>query len=56
MIFDVLGREIRTLVNENKTAGVYEVIINNKNLSSGIYYYQIRAGSYEETKNFILMK
>jgi uncharacterized protein (TIGR02145 family) len=55
-MFDAVGREVATLINEVKPAGSYEVIINGHNLSSGIYYYQMRSGSYVETKKFILMK
>ncbi|MDR3667159.1 MAG: T9SS type A sorting domain-containing protein, partial [Ignavibacteriaceae bacterium] len=55
-VFDALGKEITTLVNEIKPAGNYEVTLNGKNLSSGIYYYQMRAGSFIETKKITLIK
>ncbi|MDR3666052.1 MAG: FISUMP domain-containing protein [Ignavibacteriaceae bacterium] len=55
-IFDVLGKEIITLVNEAKPAGTYEVTLNSKNISSGIYYYQMRSGNFCETKKLILIK
>jgi len=55
-IFDILGREVATLVNENKPAGNYEVNFDASNLSSGVYFYQLRAGSFTETKKLILMK
>ncbi|MCG6958975.1 T9SS type A sorting domain-containing protein, partial [bacterium BMS3Abin03] len=55
-IFDILGREIITLVNENKIGGNYEIRFDAKNLSSGIYYYQIRAGKFIDTKKFVLIK
>ncbi len=55
-IFDVLGNEITTLVNEEKSAGNYEVNLNAANLSSGIYFYKLQAGSFVETKKMILMK
>jgi hypothetical protein len=45
-IYDVLGNEIATLVNEEKPAGKYEVKFNGAGLSSGIYFYRIKAGSY----------
>ena len=57
-IYDVLGNEVATLVNEEKQPGVYnyELGIRNYELSSGIYFYQLRAGSFVQTKKFILLK
>ncbi len=55
-IFDVLGREVATLVNETKTAGEYEVNFDGKNLSSGIYFYQLKTGGLQLTRKMILMK
>ena len=60
-VFDVLGNEVATLVNEEKPAGVYEVEFNVNQLSrveisSGIYFYQLRAGAYVETRKMILIK
>ena len=59
-VFDVLGNEIATLVNEEKPAGTYEVTFNPvssiKNPASGIYFYQLKAGTYLETKKMILLK
>jgi hypothetical protein len=55
-IFDVLGKEVATLVNEEKPAGEYSVLFNAVNLPSGIYFYNLRAGSFSETKKFILLK
>ena len=55
-IFDILGNEIEMLVNEEKPAGTYEVIWNADGISSGVYFYQLRAGSFIETKKMILMK
>jgi len=55
-IFDVLGREITTLVNETKPSGNYIVSFNAENLSSGVYYYQLKSGSFVETKKMIVMK
>ena len=55
-VFDVLGKEVATLVNEEKPAGSYEVEFNAASLSSGIYFYKIQAGSFVETKKMILMK
>jgi hypothetical protein len=55
-IYDELGREVVTLVNETKSAGIYEVEFNASNLSSGIYYYTLQAGSFSKTNKMILMK
>ncbi|HQJ46633.1 MAG TPA: T9SS type A sorting domain-containing protein [Ignavibacteriaceae bacterium] len=60
-IYDVLGNEVATLVNEYKPAGSYEVEFNGhsdggQNLSSGVYFYQLRAGSFVETKKMLLTK
>jgi hypothetical protein len=55
-IFDVLGKEITTLVSSEQPAGTYEVDFDGKELTSGIYFYTIKAGNYVETKSMILMK
>jgi len=55
-VYDILGREIATLVNEEKPAGEYEVGFDGTALTSGIYFYQLRAGQFTETKKMILLK
>ncbi|MCW8811723.1 MAG: T9SS type A sorting domain-containing protein [Ignavibacteriaceae bacterium] len=55
-VYDLLGREIATLVNEEKPAGEYEVEFNATNLPSGIYFYQLNAGEFTEVKKMILLK
>ncbi len=55
-VYDVLGREIATLVNEDKSPGNYSVTFNASKLSSGIYFYQLKAGSFVDLKKMILMK
>jgi hypothetical protein len=59
-VYDILGNEITTLVNEEKPSGNYEVEFNPAswilNPASGIYFYQLRAGDYIETKKMILLK
>jgi CubicO group peptidase (beta-lactamase class C family) len=55
-IYDLLGREIETLVNEEKPAGVYEINWNALKLSSGVYFYQLKAGEFIQTKKMILLK
>jgi len=55
-VYDILGRELATLVNENKPAGVYNVQFSMNNLASGVYFYTLKAGSFTETKKMILLK
>ena len=55
-IYDILGKEVTTLVNEFKTTGKYNVQFNASNLASGMYIYQIKAGDYSNTKKLMLMK
>ncbi|MCW8812430.1 MAG: T9SS type A sorting domain-containing protein, partial [Chlorobium sp.] len=55
-VYDILGREVAVLVNEQKPAGTYEVEFDGKGLPSGIYFYQLRAGNFVETKKMVLMK
>lgn len=60
-VYDALGTEITTLVNEEKSAGTYEVEFSGHNgltnsLTSGVYFYQLKAGSFVQTKKMILMK
>jgi photosystem II stability/assembly factor-like uncharacterized protein len=55
-IFDILGKEISTLVNEYLKAGTYEIVFDAVNIPSGIYYYKITAGNYINTKKMILLK
>jgi probable HAF family extracellular repeat protein len=55
-VYDVLGKEIATLVNEEKPAGSYEINFDAIGLSSGIYFYKLQAGSFVETKKMILIR
>lgn len=55
-VYDILGREIKSLVNETKSPGYYEINFNAENLPSGTYIYEIRAGKFVETKKMILLK
>ncbi|MCH7772904.1 MAG: T9SS type A sorting domain-containing protein [Bacteroidetes bacterium] len=55
-VYDVLGNEVATLVNEEKPAGSYKVEFDGTDLTSGIYFYRIEAGSFIETKKMILIK
>ena len=61
-IYDVLGREVSTLVNERQTAGNHNVTFNARDLPSGVYFYSIlakgggQAGTYNEVKKLVLLK
>ncbi|MDR3610592.1 MAG: T9SS type A sorting domain-containing protein, partial [Ignavibacteriaceae bacterium] len=55
-IYDILGREIRTLLNENKTPGNYSVNFNAHGLSSGVYFYRLTMGTYSDVKKLMLLK
>ena len=55
-IFDILGKEVSTLINEEKSRGEYSVFFDGSNLSSGIYFYRLQAEKYIATKKLILIK
>ncbi len=55
-IYDVLGKEVATLVNEVQSPGNYKLEFDGSRLSSGIYYYQLRTDKFVETKKMLLMK
>jgi photosystem II stability/assembly factor-like uncharacterized protein len=55
-IFDILGNELTTLVNEDKLPGIYKLKWNAADFPSGVYFYRIQAGSFTETKKMILLK
>ena len=55
-IYDMLGKIVATLVNEKQSTGIYEVTFDGSNLNSGVYFYQLTAGSLKETKKFLLIK
>ncbi|GAB4296273.1 MAG: hypothetical protein Kow0098_19310 [Ignavibacteriaceae bacterium] len=55
-IYDILGREIATLVDEEKDAGKYSVEFNAAGLASGVYFYRIQAGNFTESKKMILLR
>jgi hypothetical protein len=56
IVFDILGREVESLVNKNLNAGTFEIDFNASNLTSGIYFYRIIGDGFAETKKMILTK
>lgn len=56
VVYDLLGREVKTLVNEFKQAGSYEINFNASSLASGVYLYRIEAGDFIDTKKLLLVK
>jgi hypothetical protein len=55
-VYDMLGNEIFTLVNEDKFRGIYTIEFNGSNLASGVYFYQLRAGNFVQTKKMMFVK
>jgi len=55
-VYDLLGGEVKTLVNKEQSAGLYEVQFDANKLTSGVYYYQLRAGAYQQTKKMLLLR
>ena len=56
VVYDILGREVSTLVNERQNPGSYEVHFNGRGLASGVYLYRLQAGQFVETKKLVLLK
>ena len=59
-VYNVLGKEVTTLVNTNQNAGSYSIVFNTNhatlNLVSGVYFYRLETGSFVSTKKLILIK
>jgi len=55
-IFDILGNEVKTLVNKQQNAGIYEVIFDGSKISSGIYFYRLRCNSFTSIKKMVITK
>jgi photosystem II stability/assembly factor-like uncharacterized protein len=55
-VFDMLGRKVATLVNQRQAAGAYQVNFNAATLSSGVYFYRLQAGTFNDTKKMLLVK
>jgi len=55
-VYDILGNEVATLVNEEKPAGSYEIDFDGTKISSGVYIYKLNAGLFTDAKKMILLK
>ncbi len=55
-VYDILGREVTTLVNENKSSGIYEIEFNGSELISGVYFYKLTVGNFSQTKKMFLIR
>ena len=55
-VFDLLGREVATLMNEEQSAGWKEVQWNAANIASGIYFYKLQTGNFVEIKKMMVLK
>jgi hypothetical protein len=56
VVYDIMGREVQTLVNEILTTGMYETNFDGSRLSSGVYFYKIQAGDFVATRKMLLVK
>ena len=56
MVYDVMGREVQTLVNESLKPGTYEVSFDGSMLNSGVYFYKLIIDGFTETKKMLLIK
>jgi hypothetical protein len=55
-VFDILGREVQIIVNTKQNPGIYEITFNGRNLSSGLYFYELLAEGYRSVKKMMLIK
>jgi hypothetical protein len=55
-VYDELGRELATLVNEKLNPGTYEVTFDGSKLTSGVYFYRLQSGEFTDTKRLVLLK
>jgi hypothetical protein len=56
VIYDLLGREVAVLVDEPKAPGSYQVLFDGSGLASGVYYYRLQAGTFNQTRSFVLLR
>ena len=54
-VYDIVGRQVSVLMNERRDPGTYEVRFDASGLSSGVYFYRLRAGEFTQTKRLVLL-
>ena len=55
-VYDLIGREVKTLVSDRQSAGIHSVTFNASNLTSGVYFYRLQAGSFTGSRKLLLLK
>ena len=55
-VYNLLGQEVATLVNEEKTVGFYRIRFDGSNLASGVYFYRLQAGKFSDVRKLLLLK
>jgi len=55
-LYNILGKEILNMVNEQKQAGTYEYVLNSMNLNTGVYYYKMEINGFSSTRKLLLLK
>ena len=55
-VYDVMGKEVATLINSNLSPGTYKYYFDATNLAGGVYFYRLSAGGFVETKRMVLVK
>jgi hypothetical protein len=57
IVYDILGREVKTLINNQQKPGTYKATFNGENLPSGVYFYRLKAGDkYKASRKMLLLK
>ncbi|MBL8016320.1 MAG: T9SS type A sorting domain-containing protein, partial [Ignavibacteria bacterium] len=56
VVYDILGREVKTLVNEMRTAGTYEAVFDASQFASGVYFYRMESGDFTDVKKLVILK
>ena len=56
VVYDIMGKEVQTLVNERLQPGTYETSFDGSMLASGVYFYRLQAGDFVQTRKMILLK
>ena len=55
-VYDIQGREVATLIDENRPPGVHKIFFDRQDISSGVYFYRLRAGEFTQTRRMLFIK